>query len=82
MSAAITEVEGRYGWPRGEQPGVACPNAEAGDMVRMRDTDGCTVASLWDGMCPCRAVLGGWDAVWTGFDDAGNALPRHGEGRS
>lgn len=77
----ITKVERAYGWPKGEQPGPACPNAEAGDTVRLRDTHGCQVRTLWEGMCPCAAVLAGWDIEWTGYDDDGNALPRHGESK-
>lgn len=66
-------------WPRGEQPGPACPETEAGDTVRHADTQGCTLASKWVGMCPCAAVLGGWDNEWTGFAADGAPLARHGE---
>ena len=64
-------------WPKGEQPGPACPEYEAGDLVTYADTQGCEVKSLYAGMCPCAAILGGWDTEWCGYDEAGNLLPRH-----
>jgi hypothetical protein len=64
-------------WPRGEQPGPACPKYEAGDLVTYADTQGCEVKLLYKGMCPCAAILGGWDTEWCGYDEVGNLLPRH-----
>ena len=55
------------GWPRGEIAGPTCPVAPGTDQVHHTDTEVCTVASQWAGLCPCRAVLAGFDTTWTAY---------------
>lgn len=66
-------------WPKGQQPGPDCPRHEEGDAVKFQDTKNCPIESAFAGLCPCRAVLGGWDDEWRGYNNDGNALPQHGE---
>ena len=62
-------------WPKGVVAGPACPCGAGTDQVTVGDTETCSVPSLWADMCPCRAVLAGWDKEWRSFADDGDLLP-------
>ena len=69
-------------WPDRVLTGAQCPHGGGCDGIKLADTKGCEIASGWLGMCPCAAVLSGYDTEWRGYDSDGNELPQREGGSS